>query len=81
MLGINLTYLTFLKVPLCFNLSVQPVQFSRSVMSDSLRPHESQHARPPCPSPTPRVLTFRHLKITPTLNSRNLMLNHRYLRT
>ena len=31
------------------------VQFSRSVMSDSLLPHESQHARPPCPSPTPRV--------------------------
>ena len=30
-------------------------QFSHSVMSDSLRPHESQHARPPCPSPTPRV--------------------------
>ena len=31
------------------------VQFSRSVMSDSLWPHESQHARPPCPSPTPGV--------------------------
>ena len=31
------------------------VQFSRSVMSDSLRPHELQHARPPCPSPTPGV--------------------------
>ena len=31
------------------------VQFSRSVMSDSLQPHESQHARPPCPSPSPRV--------------------------
>ena len=31
------------------------VQFSRSVMSDFLRPHESQHARPPCPSPTPGV--------------------------
>ena len=30
-------------------------QFSRSVMSDSLLPHESQHARPPCPSPTPGV--------------------------
>ena len=29
------------------------VQFSRSVVSDSFRPHESQHARPPCPSPTP----------------------------
>ena len=31
------------------------VQFSRSVVFDSLRPHESQHARPPCPSPTPGV--------------------------
>ena len=31
------------------------LQFSRSVVSDSLRPHESQHARPPCPSPFPGV--------------------------
>ena len=31
------------------------VQFSCSVMPDSLRPHELQHARPPCPSPTPGV--------------------------
>ena len=31
------------------------VQFSCSVMSDSLRPHRLQHARPPCPSPTPGV--------------------------
>ena len=31
------------------------VQFSRSVMSDSLRPHESQHTSPPCPSPIPGV--------------------------
>ena len=31
------------------------VQFSRSVMSTSLRPHKSQHTRPPCPSPTPGV--------------------------
>ena len=31
------------------------VQFSRSVVSNALRPHESQHARPPCPSPTPGV--------------------------
>ena len=36
-------------------LCISSVQFSRSVMSDCLRPHESQHARPPCPSPTPRV--------------------------
>ena len=31
------------------------VQFSHSVMSDSLWPHEPQYVRPPCPSPTPRV--------------------------
>ena len=31
------------------------VQFSHSVVSNSLRPHESQHTRPPCPSPTPGV--------------------------
>ena len=39
-----------LKMPMVYS-----VQFSRSVVSDSLRHHESQHARPPCPSPTPRV--------------------------
>ena len=31
------------------------VPFSHSVVSNSLRPHEPQHTRPPCPSPTPRV--------------------------
>ena len=36
------------------------VQFSCSVMSDSLRPHELQHARPPCPSPTPGVHSDSH---------------------
>ena len=50
----------------CFRLSPPPsnlpavsiclsVQFSHSVMSDSLQPHELQHARPPCPSPTSGV--------------------------
>ena len=44
--------------PICYVKSFSSVQFisvqfSRSVVSDSLRPHESQHARPPCPSPTP----------------------------
>ena len=34
---------------------ISSVQFSGSVVSDSLQPHESQDARPPCPSPTPRV--------------------------
>ena len=36
------------------------VQFSHSVVSDSLRPHESQHIRPPCPSPTPGVHSNSH---------------------
>ena len=48
---------------LCFRLcqvsrnedKFSSVQFSCSVVSDSLRPHESRHARPPCPSPTPGV--------------------------
>ena len=37
------------------SLIISSVQFSHSVMSDSLQPHESQHARLPCPSPTPGV--------------------------
>ena len=37
------------------DLCIRSVQFSRSVVSDSSQPHESQHARPLCPSPTPRV--------------------------
>ena len=40
--------------------TVSSVQFSRSVVSDSLRPHESQHARPPCPSPTRGVHSDSH---------------------
>ena len=38
-----------------FLKSIISVQFSHSVMSDSLWPHELQNAKPPCPSPTPRV--------------------------
>ena len=38
-----------------YDSPVFSVQFSHSVMSDSLQPHESQHARPPCPSPSPAV--------------------------
>jgi len=45
---------TFLRVKGML-LRIVSVQFSCSVMSDSLRPHESQHARPPCPSPSPGV--------------------------
>ena len=38
-----------------YSIFFSSVQFSCSVVSDSFRPHESQHARPPCPSPTPWV--------------------------
>ena len=38
-----------------WSLFTHSVQFSHSVVSESLQPHESQHARPPCPSPTPGV--------------------------
>ena len=37
-------------------------QFSYSVVSNSLRPHEPQHARPPCPSPTPGVYPLMSIK-------------------
>ena len=37
------------------NQNQSSLQFSHSVVSDSLRPHESQHTRPPCPSPPPGV--------------------------
>ena len=40
--------------------SISSVQFSHSVVSDSLQPHESQHARPPCSSPTPGVHLDSH---------------------
>ena len=45
----------YLSICLCCLDSFHSVQFSRSVVSDCLWPHESQHARPPCPSPTPGV--------------------------
>ena len=39
----------------CETYQLSSVQFSRSVVFDSLQPRETQHARPPCPSPTPGV--------------------------
>ena len=48
--------LFYIVVPVnSFIHSFSSVQFSSSVVSNSLRPHESQHTRPPCPSPTPGV--------------------------
>ena len=42
-------------LPMLEYFQFNSVHFSRSVMSDSLRPHELQHTSPPCPSPTPRI--------------------------
>ena len=47
--------------PYIFGMTIfRSDQISRSVVSYSLRPHESQHARPPCPSPTPGVHSDSH---------------------
>ena len=50
-----LCYIWTAERPCSLSLTISSVQFSCSVMSDSLWPHESQHTRPPCPSPTPGV--------------------------
>ena len=50
------------------------VQFSRSVVSDSLWPHEPQHARPPCPSPTQSLL--KRMSIQLVMPSNHLILCH-----
>ena len=44
----------------CIGIIIHISQFSCSVVSNSLWPHESQHTRPPCPSPTPRVHSDSH---------------------
>ena len=52
---ISLLFNMLFSLVITFLLRSRSDQISHSVMSDSLRPHESQHARPPCPSPTPGV--------------------------
>ena len=54
LISFRIAWLNLLAVQGTLN-GISSVQFSHSVMSDSLRPHESQHIRPPCPSPTPGV--------------------------
>ena len=49
--GLHLT--VSIVFPSIFHEMIRSDQISHSVVSDTLRPHESQHARPPCPSPTP----------------------------
>ena len=56
-------------------LQEHSVQFSRSVVSDSLWPHESPHVRPPCPSPTPES-SLRLTSIESVMPSSHLILCH-----
>ena len=55
-----MTYLGTRKMKILQFHIFSSVQFSRSVVSASLWPHELQHARPPCPSPTPGVYSNPH---------------------
>ena len=57
---VTLSNIHALLFPLYPMKQLSSVQFSRSVVSDLLRPHESQNARPPCPSPTPRLHSDSH---------------------
>ena len=59
--------------------SFSSVQFSRSVVSDSLWPHELQHARPPCPSPIPGVHPNSCPLIPPKLMSIESVMPSKYL--
>ena len=54
---------------------ISSVQFSRSVVSDSLQPHGLQHSRPPCPSPTPGVYS-NLMSIESVMPSNHLILRH-----
>ena len=58
--------LSLVSKPEAQTLQVRSDQMSHSVVSNSLRPHESQHARPPCPSPTPGDQILLLLPVTST---------------
>ena len=73
-----LIFLLAVLIPACdsssFRLQFTSVQFSRSVVSDSLQPHEPQPTRPPCPSPTPSLLKL--MSIESVMPSNHLILCH-----
>ena len=71
----------FLKFFLFYNALTSSVQFSHSVMSDSLRPHESQHASPPCPSPNPELTQTHVHRISDAIPSIRVFSNESTLHT
>ena len=54
----NIIFITVIIWMNRYNFQFSSAQFSRSVVSHSLQPHGLQHARPPCPSPTPGVYSY-----------------------
>ena len=58
-----------------YRMNLGPLQFSHSVMSDSLQPRGLQHARPPCPSPTLKSL-LKLMSIESVMQSNHLILCH-----
>ena len=68
------TYATITGLACCSLSIFRSDQISHSVLSDSLRPHESQHARPPCPSQTPSRSSLRLTSIESVMPSSHLIL-------
>ena len=62
-------HLSVNRAPPCFSSCLPSVQFSCSVVSDSLQPHRLRHARPPCPSTTPGVYPNSSWWCQPTVSS------------
>ena len=63
-----------MKAPWGNSIAISSVLFSLSVVSNSLRPHESQHTRPPCPSPTPWV--YSNSSVESVIPSNHFILCH-----
>ena len=81
---LSLGIIIFQKKAPPLDYQIRSDQISRSVVSDSLRPHESQHARPPCPSPTPEVHSDSRPSsqwCRPAISSSVVPLDYRYLQS
>ena len=64
------------KIYTYISICISSIQFSCSVVSNSLWPHELQHARPPCPSPTPKLNLLKLTSIESVMPSSHLIFCH-----